>query len=394
MSNSQSGFFQRHSCETSPTVQMLYKARKRAYSSMSGYEKGEKALICEHYESLQDLIDGTKGNCHLCTVTCEGVERDCWRSDKQIPLWLLPPASEGLSDDQTSKKTIITYILSPSLDIACLRVQIDDGHTHNGESLVRGEELSSIMAIPYTDAQLSTRVVSNAHYHLIQNWLDVCADRVQHPACNTTSEFRRPTRLLGLNYFCKRDGSVDGQDVRLVEGNSSTGQYAALSYCWGTVQQLKLLWMNLQRFHERVPVDELSQVSRDAIAVCRRLSIPFLWVDALCIVQGEDGDFSTEVPRMQDVYAGSTLTIVAADSEQSTEAFLGDRNLLRWLKCTLKGSTESLTCKRYEVYQENLCFRDNTAGFYHIDSRAWFFQERLMSPRSIFLGQKGIHWGC
>jgi hypothetical protein len=135
-------------------------------------------------------------------------------------------------------------------------------------------------------------------------------------------------------------------------------------------------------------------VSRDAIAVCRKLSIPFLWADALCIIQGEDGDFLTEAPRMQDVYAGSMLTIVAADSKVSTEAFLVDRNPLRWLECTFKGSNESLAGKRFEVYPPDFCIQNNTPGVYHIDLRAWYFQERLMSPRSLFFGQKGIHWEC
>ena len=53
----------------------------------------------------------------------------------------------------------------------------------------------------------------------------------------------------------------------------------------------------------------------------------FLWIDALCIIQGEDGDFLTEAPRMQDVYSGSMLNIVAAESKDTTEPFLVNRRM-------------------------------------------------------------------
>jgi hypothetical protein len=41
-----------------------------------------------------------------------------------------------------------------------------------------------------------------------------------------------------------------------------------------------------QRFSD-IPVSSLSQVIQDAITTCRALSIRYLWVDSLCILQGQ-----------------------------------------------------------------------------------------------------------
>lgn len=51
-------------------------------------------------------------------------------------------------------------------------------------------------------------------------------------------------------------------------------------------------------------------------------------VDALCIIQGPDGDWLNEIPRMESVYAGSILAIAVADAENSNEGFLGSRSPL------------------------------------------------------------------
>lgn len=360
-------------------------------------EDGETALICKHYGSLQDLLDGTLGGCHLCNIAYDAIKRDCMQRSIQIPSWLQSPTPKEMSDEQVPKTKIITGATLNIHDLTHLRLETSDGALYRGKILINYWDLSSTPIVSYTETQLSAHVASNAHYHLINRWLDACTDVAQHPACNTTNKFRAPTRLLDLDYHYKHDCKGLRQDVRLVEGRSSTGKYAALSYSWGAVQQLKLLRINLEQFQERIAFEELSPVTKDAIAVCRRLSIPYLWVDALCIIQENDGDFMTEAPRMQDVYAGSTLTIVAADSKDTTEAFLAHRNPLPWLQCILESQIENRGSTCFVAESGGFCKgreMRNIPGNYHIDSRAWCFQERFMSPRSISFGQKGIHWEC
>jgi hypothetical protein len=216
--------------------------------------------ICEHYGSLQNLIDGTRGGCHCCNLVSDCIKRECMRLDQSLPLWLQSRSPEAPFDDQASEiKTITSTSAQRGSNFHhFVLISFDDGQRYLPKLCIKFRNAFSATVTPYTETQLSTRVASDAHYQLIQEWLDTCTDSVQHPACNRTSTFQRPTRLLDLDYYFKNDTNVGRQDVRLVEGNSSTGQYAALSYCWGAVKQLKLLQMNLQQFQERITFDELS----------------------------------------------------------------------------------------------------------------------------------------
>ena len=345
-----------------------------------------------HYGTLQDLIDGTRGGCHLCNMAYDSFKRNCKRIDEQVYPWL--QSLDYSSKDQASKIRIKTW---SRYTCYIIHLDIHDDHPCLGEFNLKFQDPLSTPINPYTELQLSTRVASVLHYQLIQKWLKICTDGAQHPACNDTGQFRRPTRLLDLNCFYNTDGGFTRHDVKLIEGKSSVGKYASLSYCWGSVQQVKLLRINLKQFQERIVFSELSQVTRDAIVVCRRLSIPFLWIDALCIIQGEDGDFLTEAPRMQDVYSGSMLNIVAAESKDTTEPFLVNRNPLPWLRCTLKDETRSLASERFTTEPIGFCTSPqmrNKPGEYLVDTRAWCLQERFMSPRGIFFGPKGLHWEC
>ena len=61
---------------------------------------------------------------------------------------------------------------------------------------------------------------------------------------------------------------------------------------------------------------------RDAMLVCERLAIPYLWVDALCIEQDSPG-FNAHLRMMNDIYASAYLTLAAAAGEDSWAGWPG-----------------------------------------------------------------------
>lgn len=359
--------------------------------------------ICPQYETWQDLVCGVRDGCHFCS-------RIMARLDRSMPDWL--QTKRNASNGLLLSTTVETWGHDTSFyELSIKEVGVDTnggqktltdsgGREETGIDLggrghtvdLRLEKVSARADDTADDtsddtpddipdwakrAQVSSHTGSEEQYEMIRQWLDECVNSPEHSSCNTKKEFGRPTRLLNL--------SLNGTDgVRLVKGDSSDEPYAALSYCWGSVPQIRLLRTNLQQFQNQIPLTNLSKVSQDAIAVCRKLSISYLWIDALCIVQGEDGDFLSEAPRMQEVYAGSVFTVVVAFSKDTTESFLVHRNPLEWLECNL-GLTEDDVAKGHRVEPVQFCV-ENGPGAYHIDSRAWYLQERLMSPRSIYFG--------
>ncbi|KAK4119581.1 heterokaryon incompatibility, partial [Parathielavia appendiculata] len=60
-----------------------------------------------------------------------------------------------------------------------------------------------------------------------------------------------------------------------------------------------------------LPVDELALTIKDVIRFTRAMEFRYLCVDALCIVQDDDGDKAEELPLMGTFYKQSALTIAA-----------------------------------------------------------------------------------
>ncbi len=88
-----------------------------------------------------------------------------------------------------------------------------------------------------------------------------------------------PTRLLDLGE------TPEDTPVLILTAGSTTkvAKYAALSYYWGPQadanSQLKTEVSTLQDRLEGISMRIMSPVVRDAVEVCRLLSIRYLWVD-------------------------------------------------------------------------------------------------------------------
>jgi hypothetical protein len=108
--------------------------------------------------------------------------------------------------------------------------------------------------------------------------------------------------------------------------------YAALSYRWGETQQQKdgrTMRANLHDRYGRINISQLPQSIIDAVKVTQTLELSYLWVDALCIVQDDPLDCASEISKMASIYRGATVTISAASAKDSTEGFLGNRDLMK-----------------------------------------------------------------
>jgi hypothetical protein len=102
-------------------------------------------------------------------------------------------------------------------------------------------------------------------------------------------------------------------------------RWATLSYSWGGDQPHKTTRHNLERYVEAISLADMPQTIQDAVNVCRQLDISYIWIDSLCIVQGDSDDLSRELAQMPRIYQGSLVTIYAASARSVTEGFLQRR---------------------------------------------------------------------
>src|ERR1700722_14310171 len=119
----------------------------------------------------------------------------------------------------------------------------------------------------------------------IKDWLLECDEN--HIQCQSARVKYSPTRLVDVS----RSNTVS----IVTCGQQLQRRYAALSYCWGSQKIGESKYMTTRaNFQERsvsFSPTELPQTLQDAICVAQTLAIPFIWIDSLCIIQDEPGDW-------------------------------------------------------------------------------------------------------
>jgi hypothetical protein len=202
-----------------------------------------------------------------------------------------------------------------------------------------------------------------------------------------------PRRILDVGPV--GDGVIEDFPVRLKESQEGEKAiYTTLSYCWGDPQyQLTTVKANLQAHLQGLPIDErLPRTFADAIRVTRHLGIQYLWIDALCIIQDDETDKLEQIEAMSDIYRNSTVMIAASSASEVSEGFLRNCKPLKAV-----GKLPLLVSTSGEPEQHGLIYlRGDWVSVSVSDeplySRAWTFQEAVLSPRVLdFNTYKSVH---
>lgn len=221
-----------------------------------------------------------------------------------------------------------------------------------------------------------------------------------HPLPGSTSCFT-PTRLLDLGEVATT------RKVRLILTEGMPGaKYAALSYCWGDAKdaalQSKTTSANLADRMRGSDLSDLSPVAQDAVKVCLELGIQYLWIDALCILQGKDeiSDWEAESVTMVDVYRNAFLTLCIAATASCQDSFLTPRDLDPGVFIPL--SEEDAPERGYEFIPfRKVTDRFGVHSFFNglitqsdWFKRGWVWQEMNFSPRLLVFGLGMVFFEC
>jgi Heterokaryon incompatibility protein (HET) len=210
----------------------------------------------------------------------------------------------------------------------------------------------------------------------IREWLNRCDDCHN---CRSKAPSLLPTRVIDV-------GGSEGRHLKIhTPKNGERAEYLALSYCWGGTQKLTTTSSTLHANLKELDPKVLPKTIWDAIQVTRKLGIPYLWVDALCILQDCPQDKSREIHRMGFIYKNAAATIAAADAATSDFGFLGVRSqIYACFPVTASGGgmKSVAVVNRVKAHWES--------G--PLETRAWTFQEAILSPRIIFYGKHNCVW--
>jgi hypothetical protein len=236
---------------------------------------------------------------------------------------------------------------------------------------------------------------SQTNHDIARGWLADCCEK--HRACPDSNILPvMPSRVLEV-------GTVSSPMCRLVHTRGRKGHYVALSHCWGGPISPVLNKDTLEPFQQEIPLSSLPANFQDAVIITRELSIRYLWIDSLCIVQDSAKDWEAESAVMGDIYRLSLVTISALKSPHSRAGILvhasyhsydasGDNPATSWLPVSDGDPTKTVLVQEpCHVDQLGLVFKIKLAPLL---CRGWTLQESILPARQLYYGSQQIYWRC
>ena len=213
----------------------------------------------------------------------------------------------------------------------------------------------------------------------------------EHPQCikGQMEKQSLPTRLLYL-------GSLTSDRVHLVLTDETwpSVPYATLSHCWGTgtANPFRLTRETMPRFMEGLDTSSLPATFRDAVVATKKLELVYLWIDSLCIIQGDEADWQVESSKMHAVYGNGFCNIAAAGAMNTQGGLFQHREVSQVRPCMIWARIGKIEEQGYVV----LCKDTWTSNFTEspLLRRGWVVQERILSRRMIHFGRGQLYWEC
>lgn len=349
----------------------------RGVFSYRGSDKyGYNNQIGGHHTSVLSLSKAASGGCRICTQ----IQR---RALAELQLGTLEHVDMRLRIievvvDPTDERTISTEVES---------LMIVPGL--NGQKKREVWQYLSIFAVAHPKRPISINVGKRPPdatlpmfdvAEMAKAYMSQCLE--DHKQCtDRMSPTNYPTRLLEVSKFTARiiHSSID----------DATGPYVALSYCWGPDPKfLRLTASNKDELQANIPLRCLALAFQEAIDLVKSLGYRYIWIDSLCIIQDSDDDWTSESARMADVYSNCILNLSLSRASCPEESCLGGPGLHALMPPFVvelgDGSFTifDATYYRLAIYRQPLGLR------------AWTFQERVLAPRVLALGQGEVFWDC
>jgi len=185
--------------------------------------------------------------------------------------------------------------------------------------------------------------------------------------------------------------------IQLVEPKDIRAKYIALSYCWGPTSPDTYL-TNASTLDARkagIEYHDLPPLFQDVVSCSRSLGIEYLWIDRLCIIQGDGEDFMRQASKMNEIYGKATLTIAAASAASENDRILIERDS-KWLPINLDMNINGIGSLKLRIrlrtHPLGTEYRGGNYG--RISTRAWTWQERLLSGRTVFYTPSALKFEC
>ena len=175
-------------------------------------------------------------------------------------------------------------------------------------------------------------------------------------------------------------------------------EYVALSYVWGNIPGvLELRTDNLSQLSSPGSLNTPENMARipktilNAMTLSTAIGVQYLWVDRLCIVQDDPSSFNEQLEQMASIYSHSCFTIIALDGSDANYGLPGSCSKTSPRSRSFKQPCFKFSDELTMTEKIGLETRFEKPPWH---TRAWTFQERALSPRTVVFTGDSVYWAC
>jgi len=336
----------------------------------SNYEGSE----AKHHGDIFEVKKSSK-DCGLCDIIYQAFKRtNVQDEDVARGLQIMFRAS--------GSKIQACYDTGPKkglIKLCGLDVYMDEADV---EELYRGAQIRQDNSPPILKI-MEKNPASERSFEIASRWLKNCVE--SHSSCRPPVEFQKPPKRL-IYVGNKTPNPL------LVETfpDLQHAEWVSLSYRWGEKPSMKLTNDTMNALKNGIPLGDFDATIRDAVVVTRALGISYIWIDALCILQDQN-EWNEEVSKMNEIYGGSTMTLVVASSDSVRNKFLKERHL-KYIPVAY--STDPAADHRARLFVSPE-WDDNEREYNGPwSNRGWTMQEGLFPNRLLHYTSSQIIWKC
>jgi hypothetical protein len=253
----------------------------------------------------------------------------------------------------------------------------------------------------------SARVIEGGEINpaKVQSWLRKCEDH-HGPICYPQLDDKPASsphdtlpavlriRRYEFNERATSNFRVIDLELECIVPQALDVRYVALSYVWGQLPMFRLLKSNLVELSRvgglRGILGDLPRTILDAMEFVKPLSVRFLWIDALCLVQDDENDMEIGIEVMNSVYSGSYFTIIAASGTDATAGLPGVRPGSRSPSQSLLNLDPSGNGLRMTV-QHSIDWHLKRSVY---NQRGWTLQELVLPRRTVIFVNNQVYFRC
>ncbi|CAJ0554748.1 Ff.00g132610.m01.CDS01 [Fusarium sp. VM40] len=203
-------------------------------------------------------------------------------------------------------------------------------------------------------------------FNVIKRWLALCEG--QHgKLCNPPMQSRSlPKGFTVINCVSRN-----------LEPLPAEAKFAALSYVWGASTST-----STSKSASMFP-----RTIEDSIAVALGLGLAYIWIDRYCVPQQDCPEKLEQIQKMHEIYREADLTIVAAAGEGP------DHGLPGISASRAKAPSVDLRIGSHRILSTGKSVQETLRGTVWA-SRAWTYQEGLVSRRKLIFTDEQVYLHC